>query len=374
MPLREFLAGFRPIALNVDARERLRAVVGSGVGVLLTALISLAWAGESGLVWLVAPVGASAVLVFALPSSPLAQPWAVVGGTSLSALVGAVCAMLIADPSLAGAVAVAVAIALMFLLRCLHPPGGAAALLAALGGVSVSFVLFPVLVNTVLLVIAGMVYNSVTGRRYPHPQSPAKPASESERFSAADLDAALAHFNGVVDISRDDLGTLLNYAEAAAYERRFNDLRCADIMSGSVLTAQFGTPLNEAWNTMRQARIKALPVVDRGNHIVGIVTVADFMRHAGLDKREGIALRLKRLMTPSGLMHSEKPEVIGQIMTRSVRVASSDRRISELIPLFSEGGHHHLPIIDEARKLVGIITQTDLVKALYKETRPANPR
>ena len=69
-------------------------------------------------------------------------------------------------------------------------------------------------------------------------------------------------------------------------------------------------------------------------------------------------------------MHSDKPEVVGQIMTRQVRVASADRHVVELMPLFSEGGHHHIPIIGEKNKLVGIITQSDFVKALHRRVEP----
>jgi CBS domain-containing membrane protein len=259
----------------------------------------------------------------------------------------------------------------MFALRCLHPPGGASALLCALGGVGLQFVLFPVLVNCLLIVIAGMVYNTLTGRPYPHAAA-REPGSTgaAQRFSKADLDAALTHYNEVLDINRDDLEALLHYAEAATYQRRFGDLRCKDIMSPDLLTAQFGTPLTDAWTLMRQRHVKALPVVDKRNHIIGIVTVADFMRHAGLEQPLGIMSRLKSLVAPSGTTHSEKPEVVGQIMTRAVRVSSADRHLAELVPLFSEGGHHHIPIIDGQQKAVGIITQTDLVKALYKAAGP----
>ena len=64
--------------------------------------------------------------------------------------------------------------------------------------------------------------------------------------------------------------------------------------------------------------------------------------------------------------HSDKPEVVGQIMTRKVRVASADRPIAELVPLFASTGHHHIPIIDAERRLVGIVTQSDLVAALSR--------
>ena len=170
--LRQWLQALRPAPQSLNARERLRIVFGAGLGLLLTAL-ACQWLVPHGplLPWLVAPLGASTVLVFGVPSSPLAQPWAVVAGNTLSALVGIACLRWIGPPELAAAVAVAAAIGLMLACRCLHPPGGAAALLMVMAGVhDWSFALYPVLANSVLLVAAGMLYNTLTGRPYPHPQ------------------------------------------------------------------------------------------------------------------------------------------------------------------------------------------------------------
>ncbi|HSW18196.1 MAG TPA: HPP family protein, partial [Ramlibacter sp.] len=305
---RQWMAGFKPGRTRVNSRERLRACVGAGVGILLTAVLARWWISSpmlSGLPWIAAPLGASAVLLFAMPASPLAQPWSVVGGNVLSSCVGAACAMAIPDPAWAGAVAVPLAIAVMFALRCLHPPGGAAALLAAVSATGFRFAVFPMLANSLLLVAAAIVYNELTGRRYPHAQGrqPHKPQGAPSRFSPADLDAALAHYNQVLDVSRDDLEDLLNAAEAASYERNFGHLRCADIMSQQPLAVQFGTPLDEAWDLMRDKRIKALPVIDRARRVVGIVTVSDFLQHAGFDRREGLGERLRALLRRDGAVH-----------------------------------------------------------------------
>jgi CBS domain-containing membrane protein len=121
---------------------------------------------------------------------------------------------------------------------------------------------------------------------------------------------------------------------------------------------------------LRRHRIKALPVVDRARRVIGILTVADFMRAAELDRHDGLADRLRRLLTPTPTSHSDKPEVVGQIMTRQVRVASAERPLAELVPLFAEGGHHHIPIVGDAARLVGIITQSDLVTALAQGSEP----
>ncbi|MCW3005290.1 MAG: putative rane protein [Conexibacter sp.] len=372
---RAWLGALWPAPVLVDSKQRLRAVAGAFVGILVAGVLSR-WIGDaSGLgPWLVAPMGASAVLIFAAPASPLAQPWAVLGGNTLSALVGTACVLLIPNPAIAGAVAVALAIAVMFQLRCLHPPGGASALLVVLTQTSqFQFSAFPVLLNSALMVLAGVAYNSLTGRPYPHPQAAPAPGAVpgGSRFSAADLDAALAHYNQVLDVSRDDLEALLHEAESAAYARNMGQLRCADVMSKEPVAVQFGTPLNEAWELMRTRKIKALPVTDRARRIVGIVTVADFMRSVDLDQHEGIGRRLRALMRLSGTTHSDRPEVVGQIMTRKVQVASADRFLIELAPLFSEKGHHHIPVIDGEQRLVGIITQSDLVRALYRAVQPA---
>jgi len=362
-----------PARMRVGGRERLRAMLGGGLGILFTGLAARALLGSGQGAWIVAPLGASAVLVFAVPASPLAQPWSVIGGNTLSALVGAVCAMLIPDPAWAGAVAVGGAIATMFALRCLHPPGGAAALLCALGHVPLGFALFPVGVDCLLLVAAGIVYNGLSGRRYPQGQAAPASAGSAARFSTADLDAALAHYNQVLDISRDDLEELLHHAEAAAYQRSFGALACADIMSREPVAVEYGTPLDQAWALLEKQHIKALPVIDRARRVIGILTLADFTRHAGAGSAAQIGERLQALVRPSGRSHSDKPEVAGQIMSTEVHTASLHQRVSELVPLYARAGHHHLPVIDEERRLVGMMTERDLVRALSGRIGSSGP-
>ena len=359
-----------PARMTVDGRERLRVAVGATIGVLLTGLLCRAFAPHaSTLPWLVAPIGASAVLVFGVPGSPMAQPWAVIGGNTVSALAGILCVMAFGSGPWVAGLAVGLAIAAMFTLRCLHPPGGACALVTVLGAVGdPHFALVPVLVNSAVLVAAGMVYNTATRRRYPHSQhAAASPAdAAAHHFEEADLDAVIARYNQVLDIGRDDLQDLLGQAELEAYRRQMGTTRCADIMSREVVTTEFGTPLQDAWALLRAKGIKALPVVDRASRVVGVVTLADFLRDAELDLHAGWAERLRSMIRATTTTHSDKAEVVGQIMTRRVRVASADRPISELVPIFAATGHHHIPIIDAEQRLVGIITQSDLVAAVCR--------
>ena len=168
-----------------DYRIHLRASIGALVGILITGYVTEAALGMSmGLPLLIAPMGASAVLLFAASSSPLAQPWNVLGGNTIAALVGVFTYMWLKDPIAASGVALAGSIGLMSLLGCLHPPSGAIALTAVLGGSSVhdlgyTFVLWPVGVNTVLLLASALIFNNLTGLRYPPRKEMPAPAPAS---------------------------------------------------------------------------------------------------------------------------------------------------------------------------------------------------
>lgn len=369
-----WLQSLWPTRQPVNAQEKWRACIGAALGVLVVCAIAALGlqghlASEHGALALaiVAPIGASAVLVFALPASPLAQPWSVAGGNTLSALVGIACVKWIPEPTLAASLAVSLAIALMLAARCLHPPGGAAALLMVVMGCDrFDYALSPVLIDSLLLVATGLVYNNLTRRPWPHLPA-ASPASASSRFSRADLDAALVHYNQVIDVDRDDLQALLEHAEASAYQRNMGELRCAEVMSREPITARQEMPLRDAWALMRKHKIKALPVIDRQRHLLGIVTVADFMQQLDLDAHDGVAWHLRALLRPG--RNQQAASIVGQIMTRSVRVSSADRLLTELVPVFSENGHRHIPIIDSERHLVGIITQSDLIRALYQAVK-----
>jgi CBS domain-containing membrane protein len=366
---------FLPARTRINTKERLRAIAGGLVGISLVAILSHLTGGlvGAGWAWLAAPLGASAVLVFAVPASPMAQPWSVVGGNTVSALVGIAGVHgvhLLGFPELAAGFAVATAIAMMLALRCLHPPGGATALMMVLGGISnPAFAFFPVMLNSLLLVAAGVAYNHATRRPYPHAQLP--PVMQQSTDIDLDLDAVLTRYNQVLDVSVDDLKALLAETRFRAYDRKLADVRCADIMSRELVTVEFGTPLQQAWALLRERRIKALPVVDRNFQLAGIITLADFLRAADIDIYEGLEDKLRKLVRSTRSSLSSKPEVVGQIMTRHVRVASEDRHLVELVPLFASTGHHHIPIIGNSERLVGMVTQSDLVAALGRAADPA---
>lgn len=215
---------------GISAFGWLRAAFGALLGIGIASFVCRLWLGAdpASLPYLVAPVGASAVLVFALPASPLAQPWPVLGGNMVSALVGVLAYKLIPDPSLAAGCAVAGAIAAMSLARCLHPPGGAVALTAVLGGASIhaagwNYALVPVALNTAILVGLAWIINNATRHSYPHRAMPA-PAVAGPEITLEDVDAALDGYDEMIDVSQDDLLALFRAAEAHAEKRTTNSV------------------------------------------------------------------------------------------------------------------------------------------------------
>jgi len=148
-------------------------MAGGLVGIVGVILISEAQLGLQGSAVIVSSMGSSAVLLFAVPHGPLSQPWSVVGGHLVSALIGVACAKLVADPVFAASAAVGLAIGAMHYLRCLHPPGGATALGAVIGGEAIQqlgfqFVLTPVLLNTATILLVATLFNyPFPWRRYP---------------------------------------------------------------------------------------------------------------------------------------------------------------------------------------------------------------
>jgi CBS domain-containing membrane protein len=218
IPLRRLL-GLELVAVN--AGERFVAAAGGGLAMFLLAAFSFAALPHCGAAAVVASMGASAVLLFAAPHGPLSQPWPLLAGHGVSALLGVVCARFIEHPYLASACAVGLAIGAMHLLRCIHPPGGATAFTAVMGGRAVeelgfSFVLFPVLTNAFAILLLAVALNApFRWRRYPAILSRpprAKDLGEAEPEKGPrdeDILAALRSVNSFIDVSEEDLRHLV---------------------------------------------------------------------------------------------------------------------------------------------------------------------
>lgn len=221
---------------SVSTAEKLASTLGGIVGIFFISMISFHFTGAKGAALIVPSMGASAVLVFAVPHGKLSQPWALFGGQLSSAFVGVSCYLLIPDLFLAAGLAVGLAIGLMHILRCLHPPGGATALVAVVGGSDIhalgyEYLLTPVLLNTFIIFITAFIFNSFfPWRRYPtsmmrFTDTPTIEEQKPSRYiEKKHIERALSDIDLIVDLNVDDLQQLfaltLEHAEMPKFSTK----------------------------------------------------------------------------------------------------------------------------------------------------------
>lgn len=354
------------------ARGRLRDV---GLGALGAALglAACAWlilSPEIDLrhgLYMIAPLGASAALFFAVPNSPLAQPWSAVVGNSLSAAVAVAVLRLGLPPALTLGLATGLAILAMSLARALHPPGGAVAMTAALSPQAIQelgfrFVLAPVAVGTVALVLIAMAHARVSGRHYPLRQTPVpgvadRPPAERLGLGEADLAAILRDYRQSANLGTEDLARLIAAAELQSAGKRLGTLTCAEIMSRDLVTVRVETPLAEVAEIFRTHAFTSLPVVDEVGRLAGVVFQIHLIRGA-IRARGGFAGGLADLL--SGRRWAQ---TAGDVMEVALPRATLHTPAGLLLPWLADGRTEAVPVMEHGR-LVGIVTRTDLLGAL----------
>jgi CBS domain-containing membrane protein len=204
--------------------EILVSALSATLGILLVYVVSVWFLEGLAVLFVAASMGSSAVLLFAVPHGSMSQPWPLFGGHLVSGLTGVTCAVLLPQPALAAALAVGLSIGLMQLFRCVHAPGGATALAAALGGSTVYgmgylFVVAPIMFNVLILFTAAVVANyPFKWRRYPvallYPHHEGEPPQTAPREE--DLSWAIEQMNVIVDVTAEELHEIAERALAHA--------------------------------------------------------------------------------------------------------------------------------------------------------------
>ena len=204
------------------------------IAIFLVGTISHYLLGDTQVVhFLIASMGASALLLFVIPSSPLSQPWALFGGQMVPGFIGIACALFIPDLVFASAASLTLSIIAMMYLRCLHPPGGATALIPILMTEEVQqlgfqFLFTPIAINTLTLMLLSLLINRLVLHRHyaTHtiPESlPVQAQTEvminNSPFTEEDLSYAFEQMDNYVDIDEEDLFRIYSLATSHAEER-----------------------------------------------------------------------------------------------------------------------------------------------------------
>jgi CBS domain-containing membrane protein len=212
------------------------------------------------------------------------------------------------------------------------------------------------------------------GRPYPYSVKAEEVQTHSTRdvvpmlrggLAHTDLASAVTALNTFVDIQEDELVKLYNLAVDHAFERHIG-LTCSDVMSRDVISVKPDTHIEVAWNRLRHHQVKALPVLDQDDKLIGILSTADFLRQTDDTTAAGLAVHLQGMLQRMPGANTKKATLVGQIMTSGVVSASLDTPIITLIYQMVDKNLPHIPVIDDERKVLGIVTQTDMLVALYK--------
>ncbi|MEO9327807.1 HPP family protein [Gordonia aurantiaca] len=367
--LRRVLRSLGPVAAATQPREALRAGLGAtvGVGILAVVLWSSSVDVHTGL-FLIAPFGASAILLFGAPNSPLAQPWSAVVGNTVSALVGVAVSSIGLPVQVAAPVAVGAAFLAMVACRAVHPPGGAVAMSAALSPGMVRelgfrFALEPVAVGTIALVVLAVVYARLTGRRYPYRRFEDTPSAGSRiGLDEGELVDILDRYGQSLNLGVADLARLVGAAELQAAGHRAGPLVAGDIMSEDLVTVGPGSTVGDLARMFDTHRFTSLPVVTDDGRFLGVV----FQIHLVSRLRDGGARRGSDRVFGRLFRRDGSSLTAVDVMATTLPIAAPDAPVAALLPMLADSGCDAVPVLD-GDVLVGIVTQTDLIAALARQ-------
>lgn len=361
-----------PAARKDMARVGLGAMLGLGLAMLL--VFEAQHVGLATGLNLFAPLGASAVLLFAVHTSPLAQPWSCVVGNVVSGLWAWLVVQYL-PLEWAPAVAVGGAIMVMQWTRSLHPPGGAVALLWALEAQNGqahgwSYALWPIGVLTLGLVLAAMVYHRLWGKTYPlQPQAPARPQSAPHwpamDLSTADLQALLSRFDQGNNLTADELGQLVLAAEEQAIARRFGSVACGQVMTAQLWTCPPDASLDSLAAKFQQHPIKSLPVVDAHGQLLGVVARSTLLDWVWQQRSNVAQRRQQRIWRLWGKKPAQTSACAAELMQDAPLCVQDSTPVAALLETLAQ---HAVPFVAVLRgeKLVGLITRTDIMRLLLQ--------
>jgi CBS domain-containing membrane protein len=186
---------------------------------------------------------------------------------------------------------------------------------------------------------------------------------EECNLSDEDLREALKEMGAYVDVTEEDLKKIYSMALRHARERLALKIRVGDVMTKRVFTAKRNSDIHEISALFSENRISGLPVVDEENRVVGIVSEADVLSMAGMEKEHTFKDILKHILGEP-LPKRKHGETVGEIMSSPAITASAEADIREVAGILEGKRIKRLPVVDGENRLLGIISRGDIVRAM----------
>ena len=353
----------------------LRGAIGAGLAIFfVTFIVTLLPHSRQANIYLVSSFASTAVLLFVLPNSPLAQPWASMLGMLISAVVP-ILVLQIIPPPYADGLAVAAAIATMMAARALHPPAAGIALLVVLeheAGIhlGLGFAVFPIATLTGVLIVFAMIYNRLFGISYPTRPLSSNTAQEmrargpARALSQRDLADLLVEFNQSANLAPADLARLMAAAEHRAAEALLAGTLVRDIMTHNPVTVTPEAPLSEIVRKMTALDVHTLPVVDSLGHYLGVVDQHDAL--------EELFKEFDLLRRPFRFRAAPPEAEARTIFHTDIQTVEGDTPVGALLERLARRKARVVPVTDGSR-LTGILTRTDIMALLLKHSPAAHP-
>ncbi len=185
------------------------------------------------------------------------------------------------------------------------------------------------------------------------------------QISEDDLRAALREMKTYVDITEEDLKKIYEIALRHAREGLGLRVAVSDVMTRDVVSVMKEYDIHEAARLLSENKVSGLPVVDRDDRVLGVVSEADILSTAGM--REGHTFRdILRHILGEPLPGRKSGNIVGDVMSAPAITTGPDADIREVAKILDDRRIKRLPVVDGGNRLVGIISRADIVRAMKK--------
>lgn len=188
-------------------------------------------------------------------------------------------------------------------------------------------------------------------------------SEKNDEISEEDLRAALKEVKTYVDITEEDLRTIYEIALKHARERLAVKVPVREIMTPDVVAIGKEADIHEAARLLSENRISGLPVVDSGNRVLGVVSEADILSTAGMKKEHTFRDILRHLLGEP-LPGRKEGKTVEDIMSSPAITTAPEADIRDAARIIDKHRIKRLPVVDDAGRLVGIVSRADIVRTL----------